>query len=100
MTWRLLRVAESAKKGKKLDAFFEDDRGRGKVVSFGAVGYEDYTTHHDKDRRERYRTRHAAREDWNDATSPGALSLWILWGPTTSVQKNVAAYRKRFWMDK
>ena len=45
----------SWRKGKKLAVLY-----RGKWIHFGALGYEDYTTHHDVDRRASYRRRHKA----------------------------------------
>lgn len=45
-----------------------------KSVAFGAVGYEDYTQHHDDARRDSYLKRHGAQEDFENPTSAGALS--------------------------
>jgi len=53
------------------------------VISFGALGYEDYTTHHDPARRESYIRRHIAHvmapEDWCNPFSAGFWSRWLLW---------------------
>ena len=65
-------------------------------VSFGAKGYQDYTQHHDPLRRANYLSRHRARENWRDPMTPGALSRWLLWGDSTSLQTNVQAFRRRF----
>jgi len=40
--------------------------------------------------------RHRANEDWNKPDTAGALSRWILWGDSTSIQKNIADFKKRF----
>lgn len=64
--------------------------GRGKVVLFGARGYEDFTTHHDVERRERYRVRHQ-RDRLDDPYAPGFWSMWVLWGEYTSRDKAFAA---------
>ncbi len=48
-------------------------------VDFGATGYEDYTTHKDPNRKERYLLRHAKNENWNDPFSAGFWSRWLLW---------------------
>jgi Family of unknown function (DUF5754) len=77
--------------GKKLEAKFSD----GKVVHFGATGYEDYTMHKDPERRERYLTRHRDSEHWNDPQTPGCLSRYILW-EKTSRSAAVSAFKKRF----
>ena len=68
-------------------------------VPFGAVGYSDYTLHHDKARRQRYIIRHRKREDWTKSgrLSAGFYSLHLLWGPTTSLQKNTEIMLKKFW---
>lgn len=75
----------------KWTAVFDD----GTRVSFGAVGYQDYTQHKDRLRRANYLSRHRARENWNDPKSAGALSRWILWN-TTSFERNVSLFRERF----
>ena len=95
-TLRLKAVRPSRNPQKKWDAVFEKE-GREKVVSFGAKGMSDYTKHKDKTRRARYLQRHSGMgEHWTQPDTPGALSRWILWGPSTSFRKSVKAYRKRF----
>lgn len=96
-------IKKSDRKDKKYAAKFcmcdKFDACKGsntKEVHFGAKGYEDYTDHHDKERRANYLARHKAREDWNDPDTPGALSRWLLWGESTSLAKNIAAFRKKF----
>ena len=92
---KLLSVTPSKKPEKKLDAKFETDSGRTKVVSFGAKGMDDYTKTHDTEQRARYLKRHSANEDWSKKDSPGALSRWILWGESTSLLKNIQNYKAR-----
>ena len=95
-TLRLKAVRPSRNPQKKWDAVFEKE-GREKVVSFGAKGMSDYTKHKDKTRRARYLQRHSGMgEHWTQPDTPGALSRWILWGPSTSFRKSVKAYRKKF----
>ena len=77
-------------------AVFSTDTGREKNVDFGAAGMEDYTQHHDKERRERYRQRHKKDLDTKDPTRPGYLSYYLLWGESTSLDQNLASYRHRF----
>ncbi|MAR96173.1 MAG: hypothetical protein CMG17_00845 [Candidatus Marinimicrobia bacterium] len=69
----------SPKEDKKLRAVFTFPDGRKKTTHFGGKHYSDYTIHKDKDRKKRYDTRHSKREDWEDFTTAGALSKWILW---------------------
>ena len=49
-----------------------------KWIHFGQLGYEDYTKHKDKCRRDLFRTRNAR---WADAPkmSPAWLSYYLLW---------------------
>jgi hypothetical protein len=80
----------------KYTAFFEKDDGKVKKIHFGASGYDDYLKTHDKEQRERYIARHRAREDFNRPMTAGALSRWILWGDSTSLETNIRAFKKRF----
>lgn len=84
---------ERATDGKhKWVAVFDD----GTRVPFGATGYSDFTQHKDKLRRARYLARHSSRETWNNPKTAGSLSRWILWGDSTSLQSNLASFRRRF----
>lgn len=93
---KLLSVSASDKADKKLMAVFQQDNGRKKTTHFGASGMDDYTKTHDKEQRERYRTRHAKDLQTADPTRAGHLSYYILWGDSTSLQTNIASYRRRF----
>jgi hypothetical protein len=94
---KLKTIRRSHKPEKKYDAVFLKENGREKTVSFGAAGMSDFTKHKDKTRRARYLKRHAGMgEDWNKPDTPGALSKWILWGPSTSFRKNVKTFKRRF----
>ena len=73
----------SPQKDKKLRAVFTFPDGRKKTTHFGAKHYNDYTIHNDKRRRTDYLARHGKREDWDDFTTAGALSKWILWNKPT-----------------
>lgn len=92
---KLLSVGPSHKAGKKLDATFETDTGRTKVVPFGAAGMDDFTKTKDTEQKARYLKRHTANESWSKLDSPGALSRWILWGESTSLLSNIASYKHR-----
>ena len=93
---KLLSITKSDQAGKKWKALFQQDNGRTKTTHFGAAGMEDYTQHHDKERRERYRARHKKDLETGDPTRAGYLSYHLLWGDSTSLQQNLAAYRRRF----
>ena len=91
-----MEIQKSTNPKKKLMAIFNTSSGKKKVVHFGAAGYEDYTTHKDKKRRERYYLRHAKDLESGDPTKAGFLSYFILWGPYTSIKKNIAWYKHNF----
>jgi hypothetical protein len=88
----LAKVTRNRSGPKKFTAHFKVD-GRPRRTQFGARGYEDYTTHHDKERRARYRARHRKDLRTRDLTRAGYLSYYLLWGENTSLSKNIAAYR-------
>lgn len=95
--WKLLSLEPSPLRGKKWVAVFHDEvNDRMKTTHFGAVGYEDYTMHQDDERKRRYLERHGrGREDWDDPTTPGALSRWILWNKPT-IEESVKNFQRRF----
>ena len=73
-------ISKSTNKNKKFDAIVD-----GKKISFGAVGYSDYTIHKDPERKERYIARHIKREDWNKSgvKTAGYWSKHLLWNKDT-----------------
>lgn len=76
----------------KWTAVFDD----GKRVSFGAVGYEDYTQHKDVERRRRYRIRHKKDLETGDPRRPGFLSYYLLWGDSSDLNANLREYKRKF----
>ena len=68
----------SMKPDKKYEIF---DPFKNVWVSFGQIGYEDFTKHKDKERRQRYLDRATNIEgDWsNNPYSANNLSIHILW---------------------
>lgn len=93
---KLLRVVPSANAEKKYDAVFQQDSGRTKTTSFGQRGAADFIKTADKERRERYLTRHRANENWNNPLTAGSLSKHLLWGPSTSLQENIQTFKSKF----
>jgi hypothetical protein len=82
--------------GKKYKMVFYDlMRKKLKSVSFGAVGYEDFTTHGDLQRKQNYISRHKNNENWNDPQTAGALSYFLLWNKT-SLSASYKDFRSRF----
>ena len=49
------------------------------TINFGSPSHENYTTHKDPKRRSLYIARHAKRENWEDPTTAGFWSRWLLW---------------------
>lgn len=89
----IVTIRPASKKSKK--KFVAEVNG--KSVGFGAAGYSDYTIHKDKDRRQRYITRHAAREDWTKAgiRTAGFWSRWLLWNKP-SIRESAKDIEKKF----
>lgn len=72
-------------------AIFDD----GKRVNFGHADYQDYTQHHDKERRRLYRIRHKTDLETGDPRKAGFLSYYILWNKPT-MEESIADYKRRF----
>ena len=85
----------SDKSDKKYKAVFTQPDGKTKTIHFGAKGYEDYTQHHDKQRRVLYRQRHE-KDLKGDPMRAGYLSYYILWGNSTNIQTNIRSFKHKF----
>jgi len=85
-------IQKSTKKGKRLMSTFSN----GKVVHFGLDGGQTYIDSGDKVKRAAYLARHEKNEKWDDPYTAGSLSRWLLWGDSTSLDKNHQVYMKRF----
>lgn len=70
--------------------------GREKHIRFGAVGYEDMTQHGDKERKRLYLLRHAKNEKWNDISTSGAWSRWLLWNKK-SINASLTDIKRKFF---
>ena len=93
MVIKLVKISKSPRSNKKYRAFFlKNDKEI--HTDFGQNGAEDYTTHRDKDRRNRYIFRHMKDTKTNDPTRAGYLSLYILWNKP-SFNGSLADYKKR-----
>ena len=87
-----MQIKPSTRKLKRFVALFDG----GRVTHFGQAGGQTYIDHADKDKRRAYLARHAARENWADPYSAGALSRWLLWGDYPSLDRNIARYIQKF----
>jgi hypothetical protein len=90
---KLVSIKKSNKSGKKLMATFETN-GRKKVIHFGAAGMSDFTKHHDRERRNRYITRHSKDLRTGNPARAGYLSMFVLWNKP-SLQASIRDYKRR-----
>jgi hypothetical protein len=101
MSVRLIEIGPSLKPRFKMVARFQTDEGKIISTHFGASGYGDFPMYYKKDpetanrKRAAYLARHTVRENWEDPTSAGALSRWILWNQPT-IRSSIADYKRRF----
>ena len=93
---KLIDIKKSDREKKKYMAIFQDDKGKRKTTHFGLKGADDFTLTGDKEARKRYRERHKKDLATKDPTRAGYLSYFILWGDSTSLNKNISDYKKRF----
>jgi hypothetical protein len=96
-----VQLKKATTQGKKYTAvFYNNSREKIATTSFGATGYEDYTTHGDEERKRLYLERHkSGSENWADYKSAGSLARYILWNkPSVSASYN--AYLKTFGLKK
>ena len=88
----IVYLAKSSRADKKYMVYVD-----GKVTHFGATGYSDYSKHKDPERKQRYITRHQARENWTKSGihTAGFWSRWLLWGEPT-LQASIKAIEQKF----
>jgi hypothetical protein len=94
---KLISVTPSSDSDKKLDVKLEQDSGRTKTIRIGQKGADDFTKTRDEEQKDRYLTRHRAREDWTQSgiLSSGFWSRWVLWNKPT-IKESIADVKKRF----
>lgn len=85
-------IKPSTRKDKRFMAIFKN----GKITHFGANRGTTYIDVGDRSKRSAYIARHRVNENWKDPYSAGALSRFILWGDYTSIDGNIAAYKRMF----
>jgi len=94
--YKFLKLKKSTDGKHKYEAIFlNTENNREKTVKFGAAGYEDFTTHGDEKRKERYIKRHDKREDFENPITAGSLSRYILWNKPT-IEDSLKDYLKLF----
>lgn len=92
---KIVDISPSTRKTKKLVATLDD----GSTIHFGSKYSQTYLNHLDKDKRFNYLKRHMSNPNEanlikNNKVSPATLSARLLWGPTTSLNKNVEILNK------
>ena len=73
------------------------DKDNYKTITFGAYGYNDFTTTNDNNKKKAYIARHKVRENWEKSgiLTKGFWSRWVLWNKPT-ISKSVDDVKKRF----
>ena len=94
--YKIIKIENSPRKNKR----FRITLNNGDYYDFGLLGASTYLEHKDKIKRENYRKRHLGndRENYlikNLIPSPSLFSYYLLWGDSTSVNKNIEILNKR-----
>lgn len=84
-------LKQSNKKDKKYMVITPEN----KAIYFGQSGASDYTINKDPKRKASYLARHRANENWNDLSTAGAWSRWLLWEEQT-LGKAISNMEKKF----
>jgi hypothetical protein len=99
----LLNLTKSDRPEKRLKAVFckceKKNACKGsnhKTIHFGLKGGSTYIDHKDEKKRSAYIARHKVNENFNDPDTAGALARWILWGPYTTLSKNIQYFKNKF----
>ena len=99
---KLLSVKPSDRADKKYTATFCMCQGptkccdkERKKVHFGAKNSSTYLDHNDDSKKSAYIARHRVNENFNNPTTAGSLSRFILWNKTT-LSASIADFKKRF----
>ena len=92
----MIRVIEFKKLrgGKKKYQITFKKNGKKYIRKFGAQGMSDFTIHKDRERRERYISRHKKDLKTKNPMAPGYLSMYILWNKP-GVQASLRDYKRR-----
>lgn len=93
-----IQLKKSKRKNKKYKIIFYDEENNDiETVHFGASGMEDFTTHKDKERKQRFlnRFKNLINKNKNNPLSPMTLSHLILWNKP-DLNESLKDYAKRF----
>jgi hypothetical protein len=97
MTNKTIAYLQKGTGAKKWKVTIVKPTGKRKTVQFGAKGYSDYTIHKDKERMNRYTSRHKTRENWNKSgiETAGFWSKHLLWNKP-SLAGSISATSRKF----
>ena len=92
-----LYIYDSATNTKRFVAVFVENDIIKFTSNFGSKTGSTFIDHGDIIKRANYLKRHSAlNEDWENPTTAGALSKWILWGESDDIETNIKLFKKRF----
>ena len=86
----ILEISNSKKASKRYCVRLDD----GRTIDFGLKNGDTYIDHHDPEKRENYWKRHLANKTEHRLItqlipSPALFSAMLLWGDSTSLNKNI-----------
>ena len=84
-------IQPTKSKNKKIEAVIDGK----KTVPFGQKNASDFTLNKDPGRKALYINRHKKNERWDDPTTAGFYSRWVLWNQPT-IQKSVNDLNKKY----
>ena len=98
---KYIQILNSKRAEKKYVAkFYDESRNMIKQTNFGSKTGVTFNMHKDEEVKANWIARHKAlNEDWNDFTSPGALSKHLLWNKP-SLSSSFKDYLRRFNLKK
>jgi len=97
---KLVSIKKATDGKHKYTATFDND-GRTKTTHFGAAGYKDFIQYSKEGgdiaakHKASYLARHKATESWNNPTTAGSLSRYILWGEPT-LAASIKSFKNKF----
>jgi hypothetical protein len=96
---KLISIKPATDSKHKYTALFTDPK---KTTHFGQAGANDYLIYSKQsktiadEKRKLYLARHEKRENWNDPTTAGSLSRYLLWGQSSNLKQNIMDFKNRF----
>lgn len=87
----IVELRKSNRRDKRYMATFDGK----KTIHFGAKDGETFIDHKNNIKKSAWIARHKVREDWNNISTPGALSKHLLWNRET-LRASIRNTEKRF----